>query len=423
MSNVGNIVVLKGAMETPPKKAVDFYNGTGAEVLLRGGYAVCYDQDYGTASAVDYTRAHRVLKPATANLKHFAGVLAPEMDGLVVPNGKSQKVEILEASAPGALCEVWTDQSVTLDTTRLYVENGSFALTNKPDSPNNESKCVAVAMQTVDRSSNNGVCQAKLVGLERTEILPDVSAPAESRAATALPTAAIWDNFDLEAMRKDPLNGVLLEVDFKRHGEAPDNTFTDAAESQGISGLGVIGEYAGLGTTDNQGFELQFLGNAITLSGAGKWALEARVKQSVITDARAGYFIGLGTKATLAGDQIADAGTLVDAHCIGFQVKEADGDKIDVVYIETGSSQNEHAADWATQAADAYNTVGLYYNGVTIQMYLDGVAVGTAISAADIAAADFPTGEVCIPSIYEKNAHADDFTVTLDWLRVAQIGS
>jgi hypothetical protein len=42
------------------------------------------------------------------------------------------------------------------------------------------------------------------------------------------------------------------------------------------------------------------------------------------------------------------------------------------------------------------------------------------MTAVDIAIADFPAGLILVPTIALKAGHADDFTVTVDWIRVAQ---
>jgi hypothetical protein len=66
----------------------------------------------------------------------------------------------------------------------------------------------------------------------------------------------------------------------------------------------------------------------------------------------------------------------------------------------------------------------MYYNGTTIQGYINGVATGTAISAVDIAAADFPTTKIMVPTFAQKSTTgAADVNVTMDWIRVAQIPS
>jgi hypothetical protein len=252
-----------------------------------------------------------------------------------------------------------------------------------------------------------------------TEVAAD---SARSRAATALPTAAIWGNFNLVEMRRNPFAGSLLERDFTHGENEPSEAFADASSViRVIPGAAGEGALSLFNTADHEASETQFPSCPITSSGGAPWALEARLKVSVIDDTKANAFIGLmAGDAILAGDLLSDAGAIADVGAIGFQLKEADGDKLDVVYDKTGQTQNEHAADFATPVADTYLTLGLHYNGTTIQMYLNGVATGTAMSANDIAAADFPSADVLVPTITVKNAHTDDFTVTLDWIRVAQ---
>lgn len=248
---------------------------------------------------------------------------------------------------------------------------------------------------------------------------------ARSRAATALPTEAIWGNFNLVEMRRNPLAGSLLERDFTHGENEPSETFADTSSVirviPGAAGEGALSLFT---TADNEAAEAQFPSCPITSSGGASWALEARLKVSVLTDAKANVFVGLmAGDAIPAGDLIGDTGTLADVGSIGFQLKEADGDKFDCVYDKAGQTQNEHDDDYATPVADTYLTLGLYYDGTTIQMYLDGVATGTAMSAVDIAAADFPSADVLVPTIAVKAAHADDYTVTLDWIRVAQLAA
>jgi hypothetical protein len=252
---------------------------------------------------------------------------------------------------------------------------------------------------------------------------------ARSRTALQLPTAAILANFNMADLRACAFAGSLLETDFTRPGGLPDVRFVDATYAAAAAGktmteglyLGTtaIGELIAFATSDNQAVEGQW-SCPIVSSGSGAWAFGARIKQSILTDSRAGHFAGLMVPSNLAGDLIVDGGTLQTEGSLGFQIKEGDGDKIDVIYDKTGQAQNEHAADWATQVADTYNVVELYYNGTTIAMYLDGVATGTAISAADIAAADFPAATIMVPTIALKNANAADFTVTWDWAYAVQ---
>ena len=253
---------------------------------------------------------------------------------------------------------------------------------------------------------------------------------ARSRTAAQLPTLAILKNFNTQKLLRNPMAGSCLFTDFTGGG-LPDVRFIDATYAASAAGktptehmyLGVtaIGELLCFTTTDNQAVEGQWA-CPIVVSGGNKWAFGVRVKQSVLTDSKCGYFAGLMLGQKLTGDLIADGGTLQTEGSLGFQVKEGDGDKIDLVYDETGQSQNEHDDDYVTQVADTYNVLELYCNGTTIQGYVDGTATGTAISAVDIAAADFPTGKVFVPTFAMKGAAADDFTVTLDWMYAVQEG-
>jgi hypothetical protein len=52
---------------------------------------------------------------------------------------------------------------------------------------------------------------------------------------------------------------------------------------------------------------------------------------------------------------------------------------------------------------------------------VDGAKQGTYVTGTQIAAATFPDAELMTPMIALKNAHADDFTATMDWWRVAQM--
>ncbi len=244
-----------------------------------------------------------------------------------------------------------------------------------------------------------------------------------SRATTAMPTEAIWSHFNLPGMRSNPFSGSLLERDWT-HGETEgDQQFADTSSVirtiPGAAGEGALTLFT---TADNEAAEVNFSSCPITTTGGAIWAFEARLKVSVITDSKFNIFAGLmvGDAAT-AGDQIGDTGTLADLGAIGFQMKEADGDKVDLIYDKAGQTQNEHDDDYVTPVADTYFTVGLYYNGTTIQGYVDGVATGTAMSAVDIAAADFPSADVMVPVLAVKAASADDFTLTCDWIRVAQL--
>lgn len=140
--------------EKVAKKKVIFNNGTGAEVTLRGGYAVCYDYD-----ATTIAQAYTVEQPATANLSYFAGVITEEYDGRVVANGDTLQIEIYIPTKYGQIVPVWITEDHSANTALLEPTDGSFALTEGTTNK------VARTVQLVDRSGTSGTALARLYGL------------------------------------------------------------------------------------------------------------------------------------------------------------------------------------------------------------------------------------------------------------------
>jgi len=411
--------------EQTQKKSVR-YIGTDT---LQEGNLLCYDANFagadatagktGDATVNNQLRATRVEKPAAGNLEHFAGAVATGFGGIVGP----ANIDIFVPTARGQKIPIWTDQNCTIDVTVLTLQPGSYAAGGQTDGHR-----IGKALQTVDRSSTENTVQAIL---QAPVIVNDEVLTASSRTTVQLPTVEIWRNFPLHEMRINPFLGSLLETDF-RHGDGiPANTFVDATYAALAAGktiteairLGTvaIGELQFFTTTDDQAAEAQW-DCPIVLSGGQPWAFEVRIKQSLITDTLADYFIGLSLGQNLVGDMhVTATGVLQAEGSLGFQLKQADGNAIDLVYDETGQTQNEHDDDFVVPAADTYNTFGLYFDGTTIQPYLDGVKSGSVIIATDISAADFPTAKVFVPTFSVRAANAADFIVTIDWLRVAQL--
>lgn len=271
--------------------------------------------------------------------------------------------------------------------------------------------------------ANNDIIEMiECKGETDSSALANSGVSARSRAATAMPTSGIWSQFNLPGLRSNPFSGSLLETDFTHGEDIPETRYTDAGAQIGVypgaAGEGMMTLFV---TDDNQEAAVAWTSCPITSTGGAAWAFEARVKASQIANTKGGWALGLmAVDAVMAGDQIADGGTLADVGFIGFQCKEGDGDIVDLVYDKASQTQNEHDDDYHTIVADTYFTLGLHYNGTTIQGYLNGVATGTAISAADIAVADFPAADILVPVFVLKNAANDDVTVTMDWIRVAQ---
>lgn len=404
---------------------------------LREGMPVCYNWDTttnilgwdkgnsqrGTTTADGYQNEGKfklVEDPSVSNMRFFAGLLHSAKDLNKAGSG-ADWIDIVMPN--GAIVPAWCDVSVTAGDP-AYLEPGENTLTNTPVAGGVQ---VGWFLETVDRSGTAGLCLVKLNGVEASAGADKTS--ARSRTAVQLPTAAIWQNFDLDAMRRNPFYGSLYECDFTHAEGHPMNSYISATYAASAEGKTLTeylytadaaeGALANFITTDNQVVEWQ-VPCPITVSGGNKWGFEVRFKVSLVTDTKAKMALGLASPQIMSGDILTDAGAIIDGGFIGLHWKEADGDKFDFVYDESGQAQNEHDDDYITPVAGTYVTFGMYFNGTTIQGYVDGVATGTAISAVDIAAVDFPTAAVLCPTFALKGAAADDVTVTIDWIRAAQ---
>ena len=123
------------------------------------------------------------------------------------------------------------------------------------------------------------------------------------------------------------------------------------------------------------------------------------------------------------GNLIIDNGASVQTEgSLGFQCFHADADDIDVVYDETSQSPTVHDASVQVIVINTYSTLGMYFDGTDIQVFVDGVNTADPILASDISNALFPTAGVMHPTLATKNGAAEDDTVTLDWFRFAQEG-
>lgn len=140
--------------EKTAKKKVIFTNNTGASVTLRGGYALCYDH-----SETDITQAYDVVRPATANLKYFAGVICEEYDDRVVANGATLQLEIYIPTKYGQIVPVWSNEDHSANTAVLEITDGSFVLIEGATNP------VCRTVETENRGTTNGTLLARLYGL------------------------------------------------------------------------------------------------------------------------------------------------------------------------------------------------------------------------------------------------------------------
>ena len=256
-------------------------------------------------------------------------------------------------------------------------------------------------------------------------------------AASASPSPLIWDNCPWLQFALGADNGLVYFNHFNgNYVLAANQSATDLGN--GVAGF--TGASAGqviqmptdeptgvvemVSTNDNEttgisvGGGLNTAGQYLFTSGKKTW-FEARVKFSNITDDKAGAFLGFAEEALLSEDGIiADAGSLADKDFVGFWRLEGDGDKLDTYHNTAGGGgTTELAADAVTVVADTYIKLGGYFDGTTLTLYADGVALDDTVAYN---ATNFPDGEEMAFYFVISNASGDDFIASIDWLRIAR---
>ncbi len=385
---------------------------------LRNGYNVCYNRDTGTAADVEPLRGFSVETPSATNLDDYAGVIVSH-DLIVGP----ATVTIAVPKPRGQVVQMWTDASVTVNTTDLYLQAGSYAAGSAG------SRRIGRALQTVDRSSTAGTCQALLTG-----VLLSAGTAQDVGASTTF-TSAIWANFPLAEMRANPALGTLLEFDpaanpaaipsFSKFAGA-NNSVTAGVKAASLAETDQLVLSHDSGTADNDAVSLQMPG-PIVLSGGKPWAMEVEYDLTTVTDADMESFVGLLDLSTLSNViPYQDGGAFTAAsNLVGFNVLVGDGNAIDVSYQAGGETTVIHDAGAGVPTANTAITVALYFDGTDIHVYIDGTSTADPILAADIADLTdvFPVGVTAYLSVAGKGdsgvADGDDINVRA--FRVAQL--
>jgi len=146
--------------EKNSKKKVIFSNDTGASVTLRGGYAVCYEHDVYTVA-----HAYTVIRPATSNLRYFAGSICEQEDGKIVADGKTVQIEIYVPNQWGQVVPVWIAADHSGSSVNLEITAASFVFVEGSTTK------VARTVQRVNRNTTNGTCLARLYGVSHAKAL------------------------------------------------------------------------------------------------------------------------------------------------------------------------------------------------------------------------------------------------------------
>ena len=145
----------------------------GGSTALEEGQAVCYNYDYGTATAKDGRRFNRVELPSTTNAQYFAGVAARKY-------AAHTGGQLIEIYLPGSVCNIYAKANCTLGTGLLTFDvTSSYQGYFRYEGLDGEGS--AQPMQTVDRSSTAGLVFAKLQvgppsgGVEVVQLVDDTA--------------------------------------------------------------------------------------------------------------------------------------------------------------------------------------------------------------------------------------------------------
>lgn len=131
-----------------PKRV--FFKGT--ETINRGD-VLCYDQDATENGTTNEDQLGlTVERPATANLKLFAGYYTGEEGSFTGPGFITMNTPV-----KGEMVEMNTDANMTVNATILGPQDGSFALAALTAATAHENGAVAVAGVTEDTDTVNAL--------------------------------------------------------------------------------------------------------------------------------------------------------------------------------------------------------------------------------------------------------------------------
>jgi hypothetical protein len=150
----------------------------------KADYAAEYDSSTAEGNQNE-GKVIRVEKPATANLKFLAGFVC---GGFNV--GKTGPCEVDVWVPNGAIVEVRGTESFTIGD-RIYVADGDYEVTNVPQAGG----FCGYAMETVDRSSAEGILLARVFHPQATdEMNVTESVTSSPRAVTVADAGTVFDN-------------------------------------------------------------------------------------------------------------------------------------------------------------------------------------------------------------------------------------
>ena len=243
----------------------------------------------------------------------------------------------------------------------------------------------------------------------------------------ALPSQVIWADCPLLEMMADGRGPYFIE-DFVSGGGAdaasgPFGVFLDAGSTltyaNEVNGAVVLTE-----ATNNEGVSIFGSPAFQVTQNGGKFWFEARVKTSNITAAKQSFFVGLmDSTATSEVVPLTATGVLADVNCVGFHAEEGNTTAFDTSYKANGETAVVVNENVGTLAVDTYVKLGMRFDpfDATIRFYIDGVEQASSKVIPNATGTDFPADVAMKWVIGQHLAAAETETLTIDWVRVAQL--
>lgn len=222
----------------------------------------------------------------------------------------------------------------------------------------------------------------------------------------------LWGNCPLSQWLLDPSIGVFLDEDFLSYNKAAtDGDYTQTTVTAGSAAISTtqIGSLlldAG-DSTIHHGIQIQRLKSAfIPAAGKDLW-FEANILMGTALTAEA--FVGLAA----SDSTIIAAGAMSTNNRIGWTSVTGDG----VMLFDTDKAGTGATSAGVTLSITVPHKLGFYYDGAadTVQQFIDGVAVGTAIATAKIPKL------VIFPSFVCQSSGTSEPTMLIGGYRVFQL--
>ena len=243
----------------------------------------------------------------------------------------------------------------------------------------------------------------------------------------AQPSQVIWADCPLLEMMVDGRGAYFIE-DFVSGGGADGTSgsfgaFLDAGSTltyaNEVNGALVLTE-----ATNDEAVSI-FGGPAFQITqNGGKFWFEARVKTSNITAAKQAFFVGL-MDSTAASEVVplAADGALADVNCVGFHAEEGNTTAFDTSYKADGVTAVVVNENVGTLAVDTYVKLGMRFDpfDATLRFYIDGVEQASSKVIPNATGTDFPANVAMKWFIGQHLAASETETLTIDWVRVAQL--